>query len=454
MYHRVFLYSVFVLIISGLFPFLIDSSVIVYPGQIKRAAPSIEDISAGYTVEGKVNRGDVLFNILMKNDVSRDVANKFCSSIGKVFSLNKIRAGNDFSLSFNNEGALEGVGYTIDSNHYLQALLNGSEGVVTTVETVKYERKVRSVRGEIESSLFAALTKDRDLNKIAFQIADIFSWSVDFYYDLRRGDSFRVLYEELYLDGNYAGTGKVLAAELVLSGKERNAYCYRNGNDWNYYDENGKSLRKQFLKMPVKFGRVSSGFTYKRYHPILKRNKPHLGVDYAAPYGTPILATASGVVADASRNRPSGNYIILKHGNSYTTSYSHMSKYAKGIRKGAKVKQGQVIGYIGTTGYATGPHVDYRLKRNGVCINSRTFKSPGAHPVAKENKDEFKLMVSLLKSGIDGEYNSPLKIVNRTRIGRIIEDMESGKRLTALVIAPEKTTIKTRQVARNGQFHP
>lgn len=238
----------------------------------------------------------------------------------------------------------------------------------------KREKKV-SVRTEVASgiisnSLYAALVAKKSNPKLAASLEDIFDWTIDFF-KLQKGDEFKVIYEENLAEGVPVGIRKIKAAYFKHKGKSHYAFAFDSNKDKKveYYDEKGQSLKKGFLKAPVKFSRISSGFSKRRYHPVLKRYKSHLGIDYAAPTGTPIRTVGDGVVIASEYGRANGRYVKIKHNDTYSTQYLHLSRYGKGIKKGAKVSQGQIIGYVGSTGLATGPHLCYRFWKNGQQVN-------------------------------------------------------------------------------------
>jgi len=225
---------------------------------------------------------------------------------------------------------------------------------------------------------------------LALELSDIFSWDVDFNTDFRKGDTFRVLVEERWLDGEFRKYGDILAAELAVDGKTYRAYHFDAGDRPDYFDEEGKSLRKAFLKAPLSYRRISSGFTKRRMHPILKIARPHLGIDYAAPAGTPVSTVGDGTVTFAGRKGPNGNLVVVRHPNGYTTSYGHLARITKGIRRGAVVRQGDVIGTVGATGRATGPHLDYRIRRNGAFLNPLTVNLPKGEAVPRGRMADFR----------------------------------------------------------------
>ena len=220
--------------------------------------------------------------------------------------------------------------------------------------------------------------------------ADLLAWQVDFLTETRPGDRFEILVREEWLDGERLGFGKILAAEYdgKLASARAIRYVGADGTlDW--YDDDGKSVRRAFLKSPLNFRRISSKFTARRRHPILKTVRPHWGVDYAAPTGTPVSALGDGVVTVAGRKGGYGNYIEVRHSSTYTTCYGHLSKYAKGIKKGTRVEQGEVIGYVGSTGLSTGPHLDFRVKKNGKFVDPLKLDAPAGRTISKSRRDRF-----------------------------------------------------------------
>ncbi len=242
----------------------------------------------------------------------------------------------------------------------------------------------------IDHSLFVAGTKIGLNDDITIRLAQIFQWDIDFVLDIRKGDSFHLVFEELYLEDEFIGFGEILAAEFVNRGKHYRAVRYTDVSGRpDYFNPNGDSMRKAFLRAPVDFTRISSNFNMRRVHPLHKRTMPHRGIDYAAPTGTPILAAGDGRIQLATRNASSGNFVVIQHGEQFQTKYLHMSKFGPGIKGGARVRQGQTIGYVGATGWATGPHLHYEFLVNGVHKNPRTVALPKANPVPKGERRRF-----------------------------------------------------------------
>ncbi|MGA1845805.1 M23 family metallopeptidase [Deferribacter abyssi] len=246
------------------------------------------------------------------------------------------------------------------------------------VKIIKYPvKKIDTVvSGTINNSLFTAIKSIGESDELAVRLAEIYEWEIDFFKDIRPGDQFTIVVEKLFCKNKFIGYGKILGADFVNNGRLIRALYFEEKNIRGFFTPEGKSLKKGFLKAPLKFGRITSTFKLKRLHPVLKTYRPHYGVDYAAPTGTPVHATADGIVAKRSYSKANGYYIKLKHNNGYYTYYLHFSRFKKGLKIGQYVKQGDIIGYVGMTGYATGPHVDYRIMKNGKFINPLRFKSP------------------------------------------------------------------------------
>ena len=266
------------------------------------------------------------------------------------------------------------------------------------------DRRVVRVEQRITSSLFGAVEAAGESPELAVRLAQIFQWDVDFFRDLRPEDSFTVVVDRQTVDGELYGYGEIFAARFVNRGRTLTAILYPgDGKRLGYYDLDGHPLRKQFLRAPLKFSRITSRFSLRRYHPILKRRMPHYGVDYGAPVGTPAHVTADGVVTFVGRKGGAGKMVTVRHPNGYQTNYLHLSRYGKGIRRGVRVHQGQVIGYVGQTGLATGPHLDYRVRHNGRWINPLRISSPPAPPIAKTMLARYLAHAIAVQSLLDGK---------------------------------------------------
>ena len=258
-------------------------------------------------------------------------------------------------------------------------------------------RLKRSTEVVIESSLWNAMAGNGLPTELALELSDIYAWTIDFF-GLQKGDSIRVHYEEQYVDSTRIGIGRIYAADFYHARRWQEAYWFEQDKIANYFDAEGNSLRKAFLKAPLNYKRISSGFSYARKHPIHKVVRPHTGVDYAAPMGTPVVSIGDGVVTMKQYKGGGGHTVKIKHNSTYTTAYLHLSKYAKGLAVGKHVKQGEVIGYVGSSGSSTGPHLDFRVWKNGSPIDPLKMQSPPAEPIPTQYRDTFATVVANYKA--------------------------------------------------------
>jgi murein DD-endopeptidase MepM/ murein hydrolase activator NlpD len=286
-------------------------------------------------------------------------------------------------------GRLERLRIDLDRRTELE-LETGPDGIVSRRIEREITSEVLRLEGVVTSSLFGAVAEAGGRPALAVALAEIFRWDVDFLRDLRKGDHFVVIVDEQRVDGEFFRYGTVFAARFVNRGRAFNAVIYPDAKGrLGYYDLEGTPLRKMFLRSPLAFSRVTSRFSMSRMHPVLGRRMPHYGVDYGAPVGTPVQVTADGVVTLAGRNGGGGNTVRVRHANGYETNYLHLSRYGPGIRSGVRVSQGQVIGYVGSTGLSTGPHLDYRVRHNGSWINPLAISSPPVEPLEADRLERF-----------------------------------------------------------------
>lgn len=268
--------------------------------------------------------------------------------------------------------------------------------LVDSLYAERFEKPIihreRAAEAVIESSLWNAMTANNLPTELALELSDIYAWTIDFF-GLQKGDSIRVYYDEQYVDTVRIGIGRIYAADFYHARRWQEAYWFEESNIHNYFDADGNSLRKAFLKAPLNYKRISSGFTHARKHPIYKVVRPHTGVDYAAPTGTPVVSIGDGVVTMKQYKGGGGHTVKIKHNSTYTTAYLHLSKYAKGLAVGKHVKQGEVIGYVGSSGSSTGPHLDFRVWKNGTPIDPLKMQSPPAEPIPTQYKDTFTTVV-------------------------------------------------------------
>ncbi len=352
----------------------------------ERRADKFGIVSTGFTIKRKnVKWGETFGDLMLAYGLPYKKILEIADSVQTRFDLRKIRKGNNYFAYLKND-SLKYFVLQPNLTNFLKIELDST----IHVEFVKKEITTREEwsSGIINNSLYETLREQNISPQLAIKLSEIFAWQIDFY-RLHKEDGFKAIYTEKFIDGKSIGIGKVKAAVFYHDGEAFYAFLFDANGKGNYYDENGRSLQKTFLKAPVKFSRITSRYTLRRYHPILHRIKAHLGTDYAAPYGTPIMATGDGVVIAARYSRYNGNYVKIRHNSVYTTQYLHMSRFARGIRKGVKVKQGEVIGYVGATGLATGPHVCYRFWKNGKQVNHLRLKLPSITSVKKDELKEF-----------------------------------------------------------------
>ncbi len=344
------------------------------------------------TTTGIIRSGETISSLLGKLFSPGEI-HELASEAKGVFPLSKICAGSPYRL-ISQAGDFERFSCDIDDTEQLVVVRKG-EGFAVSREEIPYKVELVSVQGTIESSLFETVVKIGESEHLAMQLADIFAWDIDFFKDIQQGDSFAVVLEKRFRDGKPAGDGRLLAARFTNQDRVSQAFYFKDGKRTpDYYDENGHSLRKAFLKAPLSFSRISSGFTMRRRHPITHRIKAHPAIDYAAPKGTPIHTVGDGTVIFSAYKRYNGNCVKVRHPNGWVTMYNHMSRFAKGTRSGKRVAQGQVIGYVGSTGRSTGPHLDFRMFKNGVPVNPLKVKSPPAHPISSVNMAAFRVLVA------------------------------------------------------------
>lgn len=348
-----------------------------------------------------VKSGESLSALLGRYGVDGKTVNAILSISDSIFDFRKMRSGNTYTVLLGNDSAHK-VHYFIYENSDTSSLaydLRDSVHVHYVLKNVEKNRK--TISGTITSSLWNAMAKAGADPNLIVGLSEIFAWSIDFY-GIQEGDQFKVNFEELSVDNETIGIETINSAWFKHMGKSYYAFYFEQDNKGDYFDENGQSLKKAFLKAPLKFSRITSKFTYSRFHPILRIARPHLGVDYAAPRGTPVHSIGNGTVQSASFAGGAGRLIKIRHSAVYATTYMHLSKFASGVSKGAHVSQGQVIGYVGSSGLSTGPHLDFRFYKNGRPINPLNVESPPGKPVKKEYFDNFAKLRDKLKQQLDG----------------------------------------------------
>lgn len=352
-------------------------------------------------MSGTVKQGDTV-SALLGDYLSPQQIYQLDRQSRNTFALTGLCAGQPYELCTLDD-QFDSFLYEIDQNEQLLIRRQDDQFEISRIP-IAYEVDEVMVKGVISSSLFNAVEEIGEEPGLAITLADIFAWDIDFILDIREGDSFQAVVEKRFRDGQPAGYGRILAAEFVNQGRSYRAVLFRDGTDSRpaYYDPEGKNLRKAFLKAPLSFTRISSGFTMKRFHPITKTWKAHPAIDYVAPTGTPIKTVGDGTVVRKGYTAGNGNFAEIRHTNGYSTIYLHMSKFAKGMAKGKRVTQGQVIGYVGSTGLATGPHLCFRMRKNGNPVNPSRIKVPSAPAVSGEHMGEFLALATPLLARLDG----------------------------------------------------
>ena len=340
-------------------------------------------------VDGVIEPNQTISEILTGHGISGAEAQKIIDCAHPDYNLAKIKADYSYQILFDSDNGFRDFQYPIDSDRYLHVYLDVDEGrLVSEIKPFPFETEVEEVSATIDSSLFESIVNIGEKEALAQDLEDIFSSDIDFYIDIRKGDSFKAIVEKKYLDGEFVKYGVIWAASFLNDGKEIMGFRFEdnNGNP-AYYDPEGKALKKSFLKSPLKYTRISSGFSYSRRHPITKKVQPHLGVDYAAPVGTPVRAVGSGRVIAAGSDGANGKMVHLRHPRGYETLYLHLSRIA--VKLNESVSQGQLIGYVGSSGLSTGPHLDFRIRRYGNPLNPTKMIFPPGDPVQPEKFEQF-----------------------------------------------------------------
>ncbi len=354
-----------------------------------------------YHFEEELKSGDVLGELLMKQGLTYPQVHQIVENCKGKFNINSMRRGKKLNFLAQSEGQTPGF-MVYEPSPYEYVVFNLKEPF--NVELVKRQVIVDTVAssGVLETSFWQALVDNNLSDALADGMIDVLASSVDFYHQ-KVGDRFKVVYEQHVVEGKPVGTGKIIAALYEREGKQFYAFNFEKpGEKSNYFDFDGRPARKAFLKSPLKYSRISSRYNLNRLHPILGYRKAHLGTDYAAPHGTPILAVAEGTVTEATRKGGNGIYVKIRHDGIYSTQYLHMSGFAKGIRPGTRVAQGQTIGYVGSTGLATGPHVCFRFWKNGREVDHLRLNLPQPEPIKGAVLEEFKVVRDGLIQLLDG----------------------------------------------------
>lgn len=341
--------------------------------------------------------GKTITELLLPHDFTPSRVIEIRDACRQVYNLDRILAGQKIRL-FRRAGEYLSLQLDLDPEHFLEVDLSLSPPSAS-LKSRPVTRQLVLVEGLIKDSLITAINQAGEQDLLALMMAEIFGWVIDFYVDLRPNDSFRLLVEKKYINGQFSGYGPILAARFTNKNQTYEAYRYvfPDSGRADYFETDGRSLRKEFLKSPLRYARITSRFSYNRLHPIRKIYRPHYGVDYAAPIGTPVRATADGQVTFAGWNGAAGRMVKIRHKNAYETMYLHLRSLAPGIKAGTRVEAGQVIGYVGSSGESTGPHLDYRLLYHGRYVNPLSWKFQPADPLPAHYLPDFQQKVKVLQ---------------------------------------------------------
>lgn len=373
------------------------------PAVVEAPAPAAAPETTQICVGDTLSRGETLYASLLSKGISASRALHVLSALGRFLNLRSCGTGDSYTASIDQTGRIVSLLYKRGFKQLFD-VESDSTGYVVSQGSIEPVGITRRIDGKITSCLWEAFTGMGEDPRIALELADVFAWEIDFITDPRVGDTFTIVFEELRYPSGEVEIGHVLCSKYVNEGKEHLVFRF-DGEDGKpeYYDYDGKSARRVFLKSPLNFRRISSFFSSSRFHPILKTYRPHHGVDYSAPQGTPIVSIGDGRVAMAGWNGGFGKYVEIRHNSEYTSCYGHLSGYGKGIRTGARVGQGEVVGYVGSTGLSTGPHLDFRVKKFGTYVNPLTIECPRAEPVAADRMPQFIEARDILLKGLVGD---------------------------------------------------
>ena len=349
------------------------------------------DIDSFYIVEGKIKPNTYISQVLSNLGAKKEQLALLNTLDSSIFDVRTIRTGNTYKAfySFLSADSVHLQYWVYEKSLKDYFVFHFTDDAIHVEQGMKLiEKRLRKVNAEITSSLWNAAVDNNISTQLAMDLSDVYAWTIDFF-GLQQGDKFMAIYDEHYIDSVFYCIGKIHAAQFITSGTDNYAFHFQQDSISGYFNEKGESLKKSFLKAPLSYSRISSGFTYARMHPVHRVVRPHTGVDYAAPMGTPVMSIGDGVVIEKGYNGGGGNTVRIRHNKVYTTAYLHLSKYGEGIKPGVRVKQGQVIGYVGSTGTSTGPHLDFRVWMNGKAINPLKMESPPAEPIHEDYRAEF-----------------------------------------------------------------
>jgi murein DD-endopeptidase MepM/ murein hydrolase activator NlpD len=340
-------------------------------------------------IKGRIKKGETFFNIFKKYNLDISELFRIREAAADVHGLRELHPGRQYKITVDNNERINSLEYRINDDAILNVTRTDS-GFHAEKIPINYEKKILQIGHVIKDNLISSLGEGRENLVLALELSDIFAWDIDFTTDIRNDDEVKIVVEGLFLDGAFRKYGDVLSAEFTNNGQVYKAYRFENNGRAGYYDDNGKSFRKAFLKAPLNFRRISSYYSGNRFHPVLRIYRPHHGLDYSAPMGTPVSAIGDGKIVFAGVKGGYGNLVWIRHKNGYETLYGHLSRIDKDISSGTRVNQGQLIGYVGQSGLATGPHLHYEMRINHKPVNPLSIKLPRAESIPGRLTAEFR----------------------------------------------------------------
>ena len=375
-----------------------DSSAVVKksePASVYGFSPDSFDMTSGH-----IKKNGFLSEILLKHGIKMQEIDQVIKNSKSVFDVRKMRSGNDYMLYCDRDSNARARYLVYEQDPTLLYVFSFNDSLNITAVRKEIKSEIKYSSGTIQTSLWDAMIDGGFHPALVGNMSDIFAWTVDFF-GLQKGDNFKVIYEEFYIDGKPLGSGRIYAAQFNRKGSSITAIPFIQDGKESYFDVNGNSLKKAFLKAPLQFSRITSHFSAARMHPILRIVRPHYGVDYAAPIGTPVHSIGDGRVTAVTDGGGEGKMVRIQHNSVYATGYMHLSGYGEGIRTGAFVKQGDIVGYVGSSGLSTGPHLDFRFYMNGYPVDPLKVDAPPVEPIREENKASFEKIKSVVLGLID-----------------------------------------------------
>jgi murein DD-endopeptidase MepM/ murein hydrolase activator NlpD len=376
-------------------------------------------VDSFFVIKEKIGK-QLFAEILLPHGIGYPTIDRIAKTDPDIFDVRRLNSEKNYSLFCTNDSAQIAQYFIYENDPINYVVVDMRDSIQIYRGQKEVEVRERMASGVISSSLWNTLRESKLSPALVMEMSQIYAWTIDFF-RIQKGDRFKVIFEEKFVEGEFVGIGKVKAVEFIHMGDTCNAFFFED-EFGDYFDEEGNNLRRAFLKAPVEYSRISSRYQKRRFHPVLKRYKSHLGTDYAAPHGTPIVSTADGIVIAAAYTSGNGNYVKVRHNSTYTTQYLHMSKFASGIRNGIRVRQGQVIGYVGSTGLASGPHVCYRFWKHGVQVDPFGEDLPAADPISPENASNFMLLQDSLRVIIqDIPYPDEMRQSSEAELAAVVQ---------------------------------